>query len=457
MKQALTSLVLALMALGCGKKEAVDYRTIATPSPGSTEQQLPVQAACGWSTAHNEGDAALQALGSVQRTVPTPQFITMYATVDYDGAALLSHIASAIPPQTPLFGMTSCKGVVTSEGVHRSPHGAVALLGLSSPGLHIVVAGARHRGDEGGFDAGVAAALDSLAPFERKPDLILICVTPGLEERSLAAIRTRFGTSVPVFGGSAADNKIEGKWQVFCGREVFSKGIALAAFYSSAQIGHAYASGYLATSEQGVVTGVDNTSARTITHINNRPAAVVLNEMTKKISLNGSPIAPEGYFASEMRSGHSILMKAALTPLAKRLQVGDETHYVCGHPAAIDPKTLSLSLFTSFAPGDTVYLLQGQKDALLNRPEHVARSALISHNLRKQDIGAGFFIYCAGTMLAVEDSIDQSIVALNTVMQGVPFIGAFTFGEQGFIEGTGSHHANLMNSFVVLSTRQRQD
>jgi hypothetical protein len=456
MKEVLCGLLLALMALGCGKKESADYRTIAPPSPPS-EQLLPLQAASGWSTLGNVGDAALQALGSVQRSVPAPQFITMYATVDYDGAALMSHIASAIPPQVPLFGMTSCKAVVSSEGVHRGPHGAVALMGINSPALHIVVAGARHRGDDRAFDAGVAAALDSLAPFERKPDLILICVTPGLEERSLMAIRTRFGTSVPVFGGSAADNKIDGHWQVFCGREVFSRGVALAAFYSSAQIGHAYASGYLATSQQGVVTGVGNSSARTITHINNRPAAVVLNEMTKTIAVNDQPVPPEGYFASEMASGQSILMKAALTPLAKRLQVGDELHYLCGHPAAIDPKTLSISLFTSFAPGDTLYLLQGQKNALLNRPEHVARSALINHNLRKQDIGAGFFIYCAGTMLAVEDSIEQSIVALNSVMQGVPFIGAFTFGEQGYLGGTGSHHGNLMNSFVVLSKKQRQD
>ena len=41
---------------------------------------------------------------------------------------------------------------------------------------------------------------------------------------------------VPMFGGSAADDNVEGKWKIICNDKVFSDGVAVAFFYTDNEI-----------------------------------------------------------------------------------------------------------------------------------------------------------------------------------------------------------------------------
>jgi len=62
----------------------------------------------------------------------------------------------------------------------------------------------------------------------------------------------------------------------------------------------------------------------------------------------------------------------------------------------------------------------------------------------------GIYTYCAGTMLAIPETERPKIPLLvNNALGGVPFIGTFTFGEQGPL-GAGNHHGNLINSMVLF-------
>jgi len=48
------------------------------------------------------------------------------------------------------------------------------------------------------------------------------------------------------------------------------------------------------------------------------------------------------------------------------------------------------------------------------------------------DIAGGLVIYCAGCMLTVQDQMDNVVGHLNDALEGRPFLGSFTFGEQGW-------------------------
>ena len=59
--------------------------------------------------------------------------------------------------------------------------------------------------------------------------------SPAEEEEYIKGIQDVIGR-VPCFGGSAADNTVEGNWSLFYNEEVFSDGVVVAFFYTSKEI-----------------------------------------------------------------------------------------------------------------------------------------------------------------------------------------------------------------------------
>ena len=59
-------------------------------------------------------------------------------------------------------------------------------------------------------------------------------------------------------------------------------------------------------------------------------------------------------------------------------------------------------------------------------------------------------IFCAGCMLTLSSAMEQVVDSLLLARQGVPFIGPYTFGEQGRFSGGENAHGNLMISTVVF-------
>jgi hypothetical protein len=54
-------------------------------------------------------------------------------------------------------------------------------------------------------------------------------------------------------------------------------------------------------------------------------------------------------------------------------------------------------------------------------------------------------------MLTVRDRIDQVVAGLDEGLGGAPFLGCFTFGEQGCFVGGENRHGNLMISVTVFA------
>ena len=415
------------------------------------EKQIEV--GYGWSIKSDEKLAVNESITKMKQGVKKPEFVVVYATVTYDLNKIKNYLKSKLG-NAKLFGITSCVGVVTKDGVHIGPKGSIAIMGMRSDKVDFGVAGRSFTEKENIKNVAKKvikqAIKDAGRSITETPSIVLIGASPGFEEDLIAGIEEVIGKDVPIYGGSAADNTIEGKWAIFVDNKIIrGNGIALAVIYTPLKVGYAFDSGYRGTAKYGTVTKAEG---RLIQEIDNRPAGKVYCEWAGKDK-----------FADALRQGKIILAESSFTPLAYKLEVEGKTRFVSLHPHKFWPKkNNSLSVFAKPKVGDTLYLIEGNPKILAVRPQSVLVSALVKSKISQQEMACGLLIYCAGTMLAIKDGveykgkvykIDQIVENINKISGDMPYIGAFTFGEQGLIEGYGNYHGNLMNSMVVFSHR----
>ena len=60
-------------------------------------------------------------------------------------------------------------------------------------------------------------------------------------------------------------------------------------------------------------------------------------------------------------------------------------------------------------------------------------------------------VYCGGCMLAVQDKMDDVVTGVRDAVGTAPFLGVFTFGEQGPILEGRNAHGNLMISCITFA------
>jgi len=96
-------------------------------------------------------------------------------------------------------------------------------------------------------------------------------------------------------------------------------------------------------------------------------------------------------------------------------------------------------------------LMRGTSEALRTRAGRVAADALALARLRPNEAAGALVIFCAGCMLTIRDELDDVVASLREVLDGVPFLGCFTFGEQGCFVGGENCHGNLMISVTVFA------
>ncbi len=414
--------------------------------PASVLKAQNIKVGYGWSVDNNEIKAVKEAVNMMKKGVKKPELVILYCTVGYNVKSILRNLRRELGNSTDIYGLTSCLGVVTRDGIHIGEKGSLAILGLESPALDFGVSGretetpkdARRKARESFNEAILKAG----KPEGSRPDLVIMASTPGIEEAVLKGIADVAGNNVPVYGGTAADNTITGNWKVFNNNEIYSSGFTLVTIFSNLKIGCAFLSGYLASEKNGIATKVKNKEGRVLLEIDGRPAAEVYNDWAYN------------KFDKQLKEGGSILVPASFYPLAKCFIVDGEQHYIGVHPSEINPKDKSLLLFANVKEGSRLYFTEGTPDSLIYRPKTIARRALINGRIKKKDVSLALFIYCAGTMLAVKDRISEIVPLINKVIGKVPYIGAFTFGEQGNIKGYGNFHGNLMSSMVIIGNKK---
>jgi len=363
-----------------------------------------------------------------------PDLIVLYATVTHDYQALLAEIAK-LAPNLSIQGGTSCQGVMTAAGFHSADGVGMGLFGISDPDGDYGVGAASIKGDARSAGAmAVQQAIENAGRLGEPPELVWLSGVPGNEEDVLLGIQDVIGTGVPIAGGSTADNTVEGYWHQFANGKIYSDAVVVTAMYPSTMTHLAFHSGYTTTETTGIVTRAEG---RTLYEIDGRPAALVYNEWT-------------GGVITDYLDGGNVLSATTLYPLGRVVgTVGEMPYHRLSHPDTVTSDG-ALTLFANIEKGEKIILMAGTRASLVSRAGRVARAALNAGRISADQIAGALVIYCAGCMLTVQDRMDEVAEEVQNALGGMPFIGTFTFGEQGCFIGGENRHGNLMISVVVF-------
>jgi len=365
-------------------------------------------------------------------------WLLFFHTENYDSQLAVTRLAQLSGSET-IHGATSCLGLMSAAGFHSDDGCGMGLLAISDPDGSYGVGAAEIDGQPRlAASKALQKAIDQTGRFGEVPALVWLNAAPGCEEELLAGIEDVVGSKVPIAGGSSGDNSVSGKWRQFAGQQVFDNAIVVSVFYPSVDISYAFHSGYNPTEISGKVTGA---KGRILSSIDNRPAAEVYNEWTG------------GLIEDELAAAGTVLSSTTFSPLGREVgRVGGVPYYKLSHPERVT-RNGAITLFSEIEEDDEIFLMTGSRDSLISRAGRVTQAAITAGEISSGSISGSLVIYCAGCMLAVQDDMDKVATEIGSALDGAPFLGVFTFGEQGCFVGHENSHGNLMISVVVFSER----
>jgi hypothetical protein len=392
-------------------------------------------------------EQALAELGvAIDEAAINPDLVCAFYDWVHDDGAIFDFVRTRFPG-VALLGGTSCNGVMSELGLGGA--GSIGLLLLEDPAGNYGTAAVELGADAASCaEQALYAALAKADCAGELPELIWIYQAPGREEAVIEGLRRVIGDRCPIIGGSSADTKVAGKWRQLGPDGFMTNGLVVSVLFSSGGIGFGFQGGYEPTGPSGIVTRVGfnpagdsglvtKVSGRQIVSIDNEPAAEVYNRWVG------------GGLSAKLVSGGSVLIDTTMCPIGIDAgKIEDVTHYRLVHPDQITPEGV-LSTFAMIEEGTRVHSMRGDKTRLIERAGKVASVAAAALPGGVTSLAGGLIVYCAGCMLAVDDQMPAVAKTVATSFKGMPFIGCFTFGEQGFMLDKNVH-GNLMISAIAF-------
>lgn len=378
---------------------------------------------------------SLKAQLQLQQRRP-PDFATLHYGAGRDAAEIVGVLGKAFEG-TALHGGSSCRGVMSGGGVAFGKDDAIGIFAIWDSDGQYGTATEPIAGD--GRAAAAKAtrlALDRAGRSGEAPELVWLTSAPGHEEAVLDGIKDVIGRPALIFGGSSADNDVAGTWSQITAEGVTGDSIVVSVLFPSVPVSHSFESGYAPTGRVGTATRV---TGRVLAEIDGRPASHVYSEWT------GLPMHPDDEHVS-------ILAQATMHPLGFRAaNISGIPFHVLAHPSVAHADG-RLELFADIPEGEEVWLMTGSEDSLVNRAGRVAsmsRSQLVGGKM-----SGALMIYCGGCMLAVSHRMDDVASGVGLALADSPFLGIFTFGEQGETHTGDSEHGNLMISCISFGVNE---
>lgn len=359
-----------------------------------------------------------------------PDFVALHfaaGLADGIAARLGEHVQARA-----LHGGTSCLGVMSEQGAAIADGSGSGAFAIYDP-RGSYGTGAAPLGNDP-LSAAIKATLAALRAAGRdgeSPALIWLTAAPGCEEQVLAGVQHIVGRGTPILGGSSADNAVTGQWRQMSNGRLLQGSVVVSVLFPSGSISTAFQGGYAPTGENGLVTAAQG---RKLLRIDDMPATEVYAYWTR----GAVPVATDRPL--------SILSDSTLHPLGVVTDhIAGVPFHMLAHPATSHPDG-SLDLFADLREGDRVWQMKGTPDSLIDRAGAVARTAL---GAGQTPLGA-LVIYCGGCLLAQPGRLPEVVAQIRTALRGAPFLGVFTFGEQGILSSDQSRHGNLMYSCTVF-------
>ncbi len=362
-----------------------------------------------------------------------PKLGMMYCSCNDDVEEVVSGAMSSMKG-APIIGCTSSGMIITNDGIIESEDGFAGLMSFDDKNMNIGVAA--HKAGKNAREIGRKVARQAVenAGENYSPNYFYMVASPKEEEDYLMGIQDVIGR-VPMFGGSAADDTVEGNWKIFCNDQVFSDGVAVAFFYTDNDIVTSYTGAYRDTENYGLITEVKND--RTLVKIDGVSA---LKKYADWI----------GKKPSELK-GQNLLSASITKPLGVKDPLGNLT--VVRHPMFGDDmgtKTTTddvINLGNKVVEKTAIVQLEATVDELIKSTKTTLKD--VKSQLSTEPAGY-FLVHCGGRKLGIGDRIDEVYKNLVEEARGVPFITVFTFGEYGYDEHSANICGGLMLSFTAF-------
>lgn len=380
----------------------------------------------GWSTeAESYTSGKESAKKAVQDLIQT-KVAFLYTSVDNDVAKVLEGAKSELGT-APIIGCTSSAGIIVPEGFISSEHGFSGILALGDPELTVGVASSERGKDPRETGRKVAKEAMAKAGRNEAPAYYYMVASPAEEEYYEKGIADIIG-EVPFFGGSAADNTVEGKWSIYTNDKIFTDGVAVAFFYTDKPATNVFTGAYEETNNVGIITKLKGD--RTLVEINGKPALEQYCEWTGKKVKN--------------MMGANTLVETITAPLGVKDRLGKLV--AIRHPMFANDD-LSLNVGNNMAVNTAIIQMQGSVDQLINSTGKTMKEL---NKKMPTEAGAYLLVHCGGRRLGIGDRIDEVAKQLKKEANGVPFITIFTFGEYGTEDHGQNTAGGLMLSFTAF-------
>ncbi|HMB96001.1 MAG TPA: FIST N-terminal domain-containing protein [Tepidisphaeraceae bacterium] len=396
---------------------------------------------CGWSdipqTSQALADAASHAL---DQSSGSPDLTVVYYNPQHDPQKILDALQHGDRPMGKVFGETTHSGVLLPDGYHTAKQGVLGMLAMRQPGTKIGVGGASfdEASPREAAKLALSRAYKDAGDNAGAPKMILLSVTLPHEEEVLAGLQEATGPNIPLIGGTAAGSVDEisrkkmSNWSIIANDKVIKNGLAVAVFYSDTSFGWSYGGGYRRTSTSGIVT---KCKQRLILEIDGRPAADVYNEWLG------------GRVYEAQKRGDNIVNFCNLYPICRI--TGTYNQFIRAWPAEDPTMPGALRTGSTVNEGDKIYLSEGTWNLLLNHFASVPR--LARESTPGLSPSGGLFIYCGSALECIpNEARPQMAFLVGKSMNDLPWIGVFSWGEQGYIPGAGNLHSNLTSGTVFF-------
>lgn len=391
------------------------------------------------------GSCTAQVLATLAQTLAeaqpfTADFLCVFYDALHDDQAITLFLDQHFPGVARLGG-TSCAGVMSDAGLAGG--GSIGLLLVQDPDGDYGTAAIRLQGNAADCaERALQAALHDAGCPGELPELVWIYQAPGQEEAVIEGLRRIVSDRCPIIGGSSADDDIGGRWRQLGPDGPLCDGLVVGVLFPSGGISHVFQGGYEPSGHSGTITRVGATAAaggaaRHIIAIDEQPAAEVYNRWL------GGALKPQ------LAAGGNILRATTMFPLGVDAgRIGEVRCHRLIHPERILPGG-ALSTFAQVEEGMRLYAMRGHKSHLVERAGLVAAAAAASLPGGANTLAGALVVYCAGCMFAVGEDMPQVAQAVAQRLAGAPFVGCFTFGEQGAMQGRNMH-GNLMISAIAF-------
>ena len=336
--------------------------------------------------------------------------------------------AKSVLGNVPIIGCTSSAAICTQDGYLNKETGYSGMM-LFGGDVEVVTAGSKQT-DETPREVGRRVAKEAISKrkgADKEPDFFFMTASPANEEEYLEGIQDIIG-NIPVFGGSAADNTVEGKWSILNDGEAYSDGLSLAIFYTDGEMKNLYTGAYHETNNVGVITKVRD--ERTLVEIDHKPALKVYAEWTGK--------------DVESLKGNNLLTETICAPLGVKDPIGKVT--AVRHPM-FGNDDYSMNIGANLAENTAVIQLSNSPEGILKANEETIKSL---NNLMTTTPNSYFLFHCGGRRLglALSKIEDQIYPEVKKVIPDKEFLMVFTFGEYG----TGDHSSNTVGGLSLSYT-----